>query len=255
MVRNNAKFAPAVFERQPEQRHDWEIFAELWARIQKKPGRLSGAKAQLQKRVLLKTGPRAALAMALRAGPHKVTLGKLLKTPHGVDLGALTSMLPSALATKDARIHLVTEPYRKDLGRLQETHVRDEAFPLRLIGRRHLRSNNSWLHNSKRLVKGKDRCTLLVHPTDAGLHDLESGDMVTVTSTAGAVRVGVEVTDDIMRGVVSLPHGWGHSRAGTQTRTAEQHAGVSVNDLTDDAVVDRLSGNAVLNGVPVRLER
>tara|TARA_R110002096_G_scaffold143328_5_gene299415 strand:- start:67216 stop:69354 length:2139 start_codon:yes stop_codon:yes gene_type:complete len=255
MVRNNAKFAPAVFARQSEQRHDWEIFSELWSRVRKTSGVFSGLKHSVLRRALLKAGPRAALALALRTGPHKVTLGTLLKTPHGVDLGALTPMLPEILATKDRRIRLVTEPYRSDIGRLTKARVRDESFPLRLIGRRHLRSNNSWLHNSKRLVKGKDRCTLQVHPSDAESHKLANGSAVTVTSAAGAVTVPVEVTDAVMPGVVSLPHGWGHSRRGTQMRIAEQHAGVSINDLTDDAIVDALSGNAVLNGVPVRLER
>lgn len=255
MVRNNAKFAPAVFSRQPEQRHDWEIFAELWSRIQKKTGRISRAKASLLKRALLKTGPRAAIAMALRIGPHKVSLGKLLKTPHGIDLGPLSPGLPKILSTSDKRIRLVTEAYRKDLGRLHAAKEKNEHFPLRLIGRRHLRSNNSWLHNSKRLVKGKDRCTLLVHPRDAASHTLKSGDMVTLVSAVAEVRVRVELSEDLMRGVVSLPHGWGHSRAGTRTRIAEQYAGVSINDLTDDAIVDELSGNAVLNGVPVRMQR
>lgn len=255
MVRNNAKFAPAVFERQPEQRHDWEIFAELWARMQKKPGRVSGAKATLLRRAALKAGPRAVLALALRTGPHKLSLGKLLKTPEGVDLGALKPMMPSILATKDKRIHLVTDPYRKDLTRLRAATESDSEFPLRLIGRRHLRSNNSWLHNSQRLVKGKDRCTLMVNSADAEAHSLNSGDTVTLRSKTGDIRVGVEVTSEVMPGVVSLPHGWGHSRSGTQTRTAESHPGVSMNDLTDDACVDELSGNAVLNGVPVRLER
>lgn len=255
MVRNNAKFAPAVFERQPEQRHDWEIFAELWARMQKKPGRVSGAKATLLRRAALKAGPRAVLALALRTGPHKLSLGKLLKTPEGVDLGALKPMMPSILATKDKRIHLVTDPYRKDLTRLRVATESDSEFPLRLIGRRHLRSNNSWLHNSQRLVKGKDRCTLMVNSADAEAHSLNSGDTITLRSKTGDIRVGVEVTTEVMPGVVSLPHGWGHSRSGTQTRTAESHPGVSMNDLTDDACVDELSGNAVLNGVPVRLER
>ncbi len=252
MVRNNAKYAPAVFERQPEQRHDWEIFAELWARLQKS-GPLSKAKSSLFKRALLRGGPRAVIGMALRTGPHKLSLRKLLKSPHGVDLGALKSMMPAALATKDERIHLVTDPYRKDLARLHASKERECEFPLRLIGRRHLRSNNSWLHNSERLVKGKEGCTLLMHPDDAASYSISTGDEVTIASAAGEVRVGVEVTDEVLRGVVSLPHGWGHSRSGTQTRTAEKHAGVSMNDLTNDAAIDVLSGNAILNGVPVRL--
>ena len=123
-----------------------------------------------------------------------------------------------------------------------------------LIGRRHVRSNNSWLHNSYRLVKGKSRCTLMLHPETAAQHGIEDGQDVRVTSRVGSVVIAAEVTDELMPGVVSIPHGFGHGRKGVKQKIAQAHAGVSVNDLTDDTLIDQLSGNAAVNGVPVQLE-
>ncbi len=253
MVRNNAKFAPAVVPREPEQRHDWEIFAELWTRMQHKGGHLESLKARVLRNALLKTGPRAALAAALRVGPHKVSLGQLRKNPHGLDLGALEPMLPAALKTDGRRIQLFTAPYQRDLKRLRAQTAEQQGFPLRLIGRRHLRSNNSWLHNCERLVKGPDRCTLLVHPSDAAECNVRSGDIATLESIVAQVSVPVEVSEEMMPGVVSLPHGWGHTRNETRMEVAQAHSGVSINDLVDESLVDELSGVAILNGVPVRL--
>ena len=126
--------------------------------------------------------------------------------------------------------------------------------PLSLIGRRELRSNNSWMHNAERLMRGKPRCTLLMHPDDAATRDLRDGAMVRVRSRTGEVDVPVEVSDEVMPGVVSLPHGWGHGGPGVQLRVAVQHAGVSINDLTDEQRIDTLCGNAAFSGVPVRVE-
>ena len=123
-----------------------------------------------------------------------------------------------------------------------------------LIGRRHVRSNNSWLHNSYRLVKGKPRCTLMLHPDTAAQYGIEDGQDVKVTSRVGSVIVAAEITDELMAGVVSIPHGFGHGRKGVKQKIAQAHAGVSVNDLTDDTLIDELSGNAAVNGVPVQLE-
>jgi len=124
-----------------------------------------------------------------------------------------------------------------------------------LIGRRDLRSNNSWMHNSARLVKGPNRCTLLIHRLDAAERDLRDGDIALVRSRVGAALVPAALTDDVAPGVVSLPHGWGHARAGAALEIAGAHAGASLNDLTDDERVDVLSGNAALSGVPVTVER
>jgi len=122
-----------------------------------------------------------------------------------------------------------------------------------LIGRRHVRSNNSWLHNSHRLVKGKPRCTLMMHPDDAAARGLHDGALATVRSRVGVVQVAVEITPDIEPGVVSLPHGWGHGRSGVRLSVASAHAGVSINDLVDDQRIDALTGTAVLNGTPVEV--
>ena len=123
-----------------------------------------------------------------------------------------------------------------------------------LIGRRHVRSNNSWLHNSPRLVKGKPRCTLLMHPDDAAGRGVTDGATVRLRSRVGEVEVPVEVTADVMPGVVCLPHGWGHDRPGARMQVARAHAGVNSNRLTDELAIDALSGNAVLNGIPVTVE-
>src|SRR6185436_5038162 len=166
------------------------------------------------------------------------------------------------LRTRDRRIDLAPAPFVADLARLRE-HL-DEASAaaatngagsghgaLRLIGRRQVQSNNSWMHNVPRLMRGKDRCTLLMHPTDAASRGLDSGAVVEIVSRTGRVRAPLEVSDEMKPGVVSLPHGWGHHRAGTRMATAAATPGASLNDVTDEERVDALSGNAALSGVPV----
>jgi len=184
-----------------------------------------------------------------------LTLAELRKHPHGLDLGPLEPRLPERLFTRDGRIQLVHDLYVADLERLrgQARPAAAGSGELVLIGRRQLRSNNSWMHNSTRLVKGKSRCTLLIHPDDAQARGLGDGATATVRSRVGEVRIAVECSDAMMPGVVSIPHGWGHHRDGTAWGVAEAHAGVSANDVTDDARVDRLTGNAAFNGVPVEV--
>jgi anaerobic selenocysteine-containing dehydrogenase len=179
-----------------------------------------------------------------------LTLDVLKAHPHGFDIGPLQPRLPGRLFTKDKRIALVHDIYVDDLERLRAVPPADGLV---LIGRRHLRSNNSWMHNSRRLVKGRSRCTLMIHPDDAAARGLEDGAVAVVASRAGELSIPVEVTDTLMPGVVSIPHGWGHHREGTGWSTAEEHAGVSVNDITDDRFIDRLSGTSALNGVPVEV--
>ncbi|HWF72654.1 MAG TPA: molybdopterin oxidoreductase family protein, partial [Solirubrobacteraceae bacterium] len=172
--------------------------------------------------------------------------------PHGLDLGPLEPRLPERLFTPGKRIRLVPEIYVTELDRLRDSF--QCAGPgLVLIGRRHLRSNNSWMHNSDRLVKGRSRCTLMIHPDDAEARGLAEGDSAVVSSRVGEVTVPVEVTDAIRPGVVSIPHGWGHDRQGTGWQTARAHAGVSANDITDDQFLDGLTGNAAFNGVAVEV--
>jgi anaerobic selenocysteine-containing dehydrogenase len=158
---------------------------------------------------------------------------------------------------KDKSIHLNMDFYFADLARLKQKLDANldnaSASDALLIGRRHVRSNNSWMHNSQRLVKGKSRCTLLIHPEQASQLGIVDGQNVQVTSRVGQVMIAAQVSDEIMPGVVSIPHGWGHNRKGTAQTIADANPGVSVNDLTDDHMVDALSGNAAVNGVPVTL--
>ncbi|HVK78185.1 MAG TPA: molybdopterin oxidoreductase family protein [Kofleriaceae bacterium] len=264
-VRNVAKYSPPLFARGDDQRHDWEICAELLTRLQVPAGPL-GVVRKAARRALLALGPEAILEAGLRTGPHGLrkgtaglSLAKLRAQPHGVDLGALEPRLPARLNTPGRRVVLCPSIYVSDLPRL-EARLAEWSRPraageLTLVGRRHLRSNNSWLHNSARLVKGKPRCTLLMHPADAAARGLGAGDRVRLASRAGAIVVPVELTDEMMPGVVSLPHGWGHDRPGTRTTVATAHAGASINDVTDETFLDLLSGTAALSGVTVMVER
>jgi anaerobic selenocysteine-containing dehydrogenase len=182
-----------------------------------------------------------------------LTLGTLKAHPHGLDLGPLERRLPERLFTPDKRIRLVPELYLPELERLRTRSGGPASAPgsLVLIGRRHVRSNNSWMHNSARLVKGRSRCTLMIHPADAAARGLAGGDSAVVASRVGEVTLPVEIAEAMRPGVVSIPHGWGHDREGTGWRTARAHAGVSANDITDDRLLDGLTGNAAFNGVPV----
>jgi len=186
------------------------------------------------------------------ARPGGLSLDALAANPHGIDLGALEPRLPALLRTPTERIELAPPTIVADVPRLAATLT---AAPrdgeVLLVGRRHLRSNNSWMHNLDVLVKGKPRCTLQVHPDDAGRFGLTDGGRAQVASRVGKVVAPVEVTDEIRPGVVSLPHGWGHDRPGTDLTVAAAHAGVNSNVLTDEEVLDPLSGNAALNAIPV----
>jgi anaerobic selenocysteine-containing dehydrogenase len=248
-VRNTARWSDALFERPHDARHDWEIFLELSTRLQRStPGSLA---MHVARRALRKRGPRPLIDVLLRLGPHRLSVKKLQNAPHGIDLGALVPRLPQALETVDKRIDLAPRVYVDDVARLTARIAADADAGLVMIGRRDLRSNNSWMHNSARLIKGADRCTLLMHPDDAKERNLVHGADVAVSSRTGRVTVKLEVTDAMMRGVVSLPHGFGHGRAGVRLAIAGAHAGVSLNDLTDAERVDPLSGNAAFNGLPV----
>ena len=138
---------------------------------------------------------------------------------------------------------------------MTQSHAMNDGFDLQLIGRRHLRSNNSWMHNSERLVKGHDRCTLMIHPETAAIRGILNLEKVQIESRVGRVEIIVEITDEIMPNVVSIPHGFGHARKGVQLEVATAHAGVSLNDLTDELLIDELTGNAAFTGVPVRILR
>jgi anaerobic selenocysteine-containing dehydrogenase len=200
-----------------------------------------------------RTGPERLLDLMLRAGPYDLTLRDLEEAPHGIDLGALKPRLPDALRTADGRIDLAPEPLVADVPRLRAALEVPVNGGVVLVGRRQLRSNNSWMHNLDVLVKGKPRCTLHVHPEDAERIALADGEPAELRSRTGSVVAQVEVTEDIMPGVVSLPHGWGHDVAGTVQQVAQEHPGTNSNILADELLVDVVSGNAVLNGIPVEL--
>jgi anaerobic selenocysteine-containing dehydrogenase len=197
--------------------------------------------------MMLRLGP---YGDAFGAKPGGLTLEKLKANPHGIDLGAMQPRIPEVLRTPSGRIELAPEPIVADVARLREALSRSAGGFL-LIGRRHLRSNNSWMHNLPALSGGSNRCTLQIHPDDAA--DLGLTDVAIIKGPGGELLAPIEVTDVMRRGVVSLPHGWGHNRGGTGQQLASSHPGVNVNQLNDGSHLDRLSGTAVLNGIPVEI--
>ena len=251
-VRNVAKYVEPVVARTAEQRHDWEILAELGGRAL--APRLLGRPLIRAARALR---PERLLDLLLRAGPYGLTLARLRAAPHGLDLGPLQpGRVGSRIATPDGRIDIAPEDFlREARNRLLSEADHDAGPGLVLIGRRQTRSNNSWMHNSPRLVKGPPRCALLIHPDDAASRRLATGDLAELGSEAGAVTVPVEVTDAVRPGVVSLPHGWGHHRDGVRLSVARAHPGASANDVTSQHHLDTLSGNAAFNGLPVTVRR
>ncbi|MBL1086255.1 molybdopterin oxidoreductase family protein [Streptomyces actinomycinicus] len=207
------------------------------------------------------TGPERRLDLMLRLGPYGdgfgarpdgLTLEKLLAHPHGIDLGPLRPRLPQPLKTRSGKVELLPEPIAADLPRLRRA-LAERPEGLVLVGRRHLRSNNSWMHNVPALTGGSNRCTLHIHPDDAARIGVLDGAAVRVKGAGGEVVAPAEVTDGVRPGVVSLPHGWGHDRPGTRLSHATADPGVNVNQLLDGSLLDPLSGNAVLNGIPVEL--
>lgn len=181
-----------------------------------------------------------------------LSLERVIAHPHGIDLGPLRPRLQSVLSTRSGRIELLPDPIAAELPRLRAA-LADRPAALVLVGRRHLRSNNSWLHNVPALTGGSNRCTLQVHPEDAGRLGLADGGRARITAEGGSLEVPVEVTDAVRTGVVSLPHGWGHDRAGARLSVASAEPGANVNQLLDGSRLDPLSGTAVLNGFPVEL--
>lgn len=268
-VRNVARYSEPVVERAPDALHDWEIYSELAQRYARRAWSLEsgGVRSRLTgllTRTLMKRlSPRRLLAIGLnRSGAAKrgVTMDKLRAHPEGLDLGPLKPSLGKALQARGKRIDLMPAAIRRELPQLVAPFTTPlpasdtGRSALKLIGRREVRSNNSWMHNSERLVSGKARCTLWIHPADAQHHALSDGQTVTVASRTGRIQVPVHVTPDIRSGVVSLPHGWGHDREGVRLQVARAHAGASINDLTDDRQTDRISANAAFSAVPVWIE-
>ena len=252
-VRNIAKYCDPVIPRKVSERLDWEILAELSGRVfAPRPLR------RLAIRAVRAARPERIVDALLRAGPYPLTVSKLRASPHGLDLGPLEAgRFLDRIGTADgcvdaAPADLLCEARERLIADVDRETLDGELV---LIGRRELRSKNSWLHNSRRLVQGPARCTLLIHPADAASRQLASGDLARLGSDAGAIVVPVEVSDTMLRGVVSLPHGWGHDRDGARLSVAREHAGASVNDVTSDTHLDTLSGNAAFNGLAVTVRR
>jgi len=274
-VRNTTKFSPALFEPDAETRHDWEILVELQTRMEH-----DGLRGRVKRKVIKKFfGPERILDLGLRFGPYGgrlnpfskgLTLRKVKKAVHGIDLGPLGPCLPRRLRTADKRIELAPDVLVQDVervkaklldwdrGRLARNSLPGDSHEsngdLLLIGRRQLRSNNSWMHNSQRLVRSKPQCTILMHPTDAAQRHLRPGQKVSVRSRVGSVVVPIEISEEMMPGVVSIPHGWGHDRQGIQLEVAQQHPGESINDVTDSLAIDALCGTAAFSGTWVVVE-
>jgi anaerobic selenocysteine-containing dehydrogenase len=250
-VHNTTRFNEAVFEPAAGSKHDWEIFNELGLAIAARKG--------IEAKPL--PSPDKLIDMGIQRGPYsaaaghelELTLDKVKQHPHGLDIGPLQPSLPERLCTADGKITMMADYIVKELARLAEDQQAMATGELLLIGRRHIRSNNSWMHNSHRLVKGKPRWQLLMHPQDLAAHQLQDQSQVRIQSRVGEVQTLVVASDEVMPGVVSLPHGWGHKRDGVSMEIAREQGGVSCNDLTDDKLIDQASGNSALNGVPVRV--
>ncbi|MBP20897.1 MAG: dehydrogenase [Alcanivorax sp.] len=285
-VRNVVKFTPALVAKPEGALHDWEILNGLTTRLNRLRARDRKTRLQIAAtdRFVRKLGDRGLVDLGLRLGPYGtggkvlddlrrnglhslpkvawkvlrgerkgLTLKKLLAEPHGIDLGPLEPMLPERLFTRDQRINLVPALYFRALQGLPAPKpVAPEQ--MLMIGRRHIRSNNSWMHNSQRLVKGKGRCNAMIHPDDAKRLAVAEGDDVVVSTPSGTITLPAWLCDDIMPGVISVPHGWGHDREGVQLGVARKVAGQSVNDIIGSSRVEAVTAMAQLNGIPVTVE-
>jgi anaerobic selenocysteine-containing dehydrogenase len=255
-VRDVVKLAPALITPPEGVRSDFDVLVDLSRSLRRHGGGRPGIATTLTLESARALGARNMIDAMLRFGPRRLSLATLERAPHGLDFGPLAPRLPERLYTKNHRIQLAPERFVRDLERLERTLLAPrESGSLELIGRRLLRSNNSWMHNSLRLVKGRAACTLLMHPGDALARGLAQGDVAVIRSRVGEVRAPVEITDAISPGVVCLPHGYGHDREGVSLSIARAHSGVSLNDLSDELRVDELSGNAAFSGTPVHVEK
>lgn len=249
-VRNVAKYSQPVLPRPADGRDDWDIAAELALRI------ALPALNPIAPALRRLTGgiPERAIDLLLRTGSYGLSLDALRQVPSGIDLGPLAPAREARVRTRDRRVRLVPPVLAADLERLERWIDDAPAGPLVLIGRRHLRSNNSWMHNLRSLAKGADRATLQMHPGDAAALGLTEGRAVTIKSRTGAATARLEITEDLMPGVISIPHGFGHQGAADTLRVAGRLAGPSANALTDELRVEPIAGTSILNGVPVTVE-
>jgi anaerobic selenocysteine-containing dehydrogenase len=264
-LRSHLRWSPPVLERGEGELADWEILLRLTERLGGGPTAvpLVDRAVRLAARLGWPFQPSLAVDFLVRTGRHGdrflpwsdgLSLEKLRASAHGVDRGLARAGISHRVSHRDRKVHLAAAPILDAMRKLAEDLVpRTSANQLLLIGRRHVRSNNSWMHNLPSLVSGRDRCVLLVHPLDAARLGIRDGESARMESAVHKGAVPVRVSDEIMPGVVSLPHGWGHGASGAGQQVAAQHAGVSVNDWTDDQCVEAVVGQSVLNGVPITL--
>lgn len=245
-IRNTAKLSEVLFEKDENQKHDWEILNELTERITEKKNSLT---------------PEMMLDNMFQYSPYKeanLSVNKLKENPNGIDLGSLQPLLIKRIFTVDKKINVSPKIFIDDLKRLnkelyKDTKEEETKYPFALIGRRHLRNNNSWMHNSKLLMKGKNRCTVLMSSKDANNLSITDHQKIKIISNVGSIELPVEISDEMKEGVLSIPHGFGHNRNGTKIKLAEENAGESINDLTDDNKIDKLTGNANFSGTRVKV--
>ena len=245
-IRNTAKLSEVLFEKDENQKHDWQILNELTERITEKKNSLT---------------PEMMLDNMFQYSPYKeanLSVNKLKENPNGIDLGSLQPLLIKRIFTVDKKINISPKFFIDDLKRLdkelyKDTKEEETKYPFALIGRRHLRNNNSWMHNSKLLMKGKNRCTVLMSSKDANNLSITDHQKIKIISNVGSIELPVEISDEMKEGVLSIPHGFGHNRNGTKIKLAEENAGESINDLTDDNKIDKLTGNANFSGTRVKV--
>ncbi|MDX2166659.1 MAG: molybdopterin-dependent oxidoreductase [Deltaproteobacteria bacterium] len=266
-ARNAARWSPPVVERQPGEKHDWEIILALIDRLGGGPTgqRVPDAIVNTLRKLGWHWTPESGLDAVLRLGRYGdkfrpwskgLNRRKLAAAPHGIDLGPLEPGVARRVAHKDGLVHLAAAPMLAALGELEAAVATPrDADELLLVGRREQRTCNSWMHNVEALVRGRERCVLYVHPDDAARAGVADGELALLESRVHQGPLRIQVTDEMRPGVVSLPHGWGHAAAAPWQRVAGAHPGTSANDWTDDQQVETIVGQSVLNGVPVRLRR
>lgn len=254
-VHNSTRYNPAIYPKPEGCLDDWEIFNKLSAKISTLKGLPFSPLPEPVE--VIDRGIQSDEYSEAKGSDWALTMDKIKQAPHGIDLGPLKPGLEARLANDSGRINLAPEIYLADLPRLlaKSEHSQEEGRDLLLIGRRHIRSNNSWMHNYHRLVKGKPRWQLLMNPEDLAARGLQDDDDVVITSRVGTVTTKVVSSDELMPGVISLPHGWGHTKPGIKMEIASKQEGANCNRLTDDRFYDALCGNAALNGVPVSVSK
>jgi anaerobic selenocysteine-containing dehydrogenase len=249
-IRNTTKYSEPIIAKSKDALYDFDIFKRLTISLLKKHKKTDqtlqqiGMFKNLTLNYLLDSG--------LKKGGYNLDLEKLKQHPNGIDLGSLKPRIEDVLLFENKKIRLLSDIYIHEINKLLKSK-KTISNTLSLIGRRNLRSNNSWMHNSKSLMKGSNICNLIIHPNDAMKRNITSGDLVEITSRVGSVRITADVNDEICESVISIPHGWGHHRKGIKLDIAAANPGVSINDLTDDQFVEELTGVAIFSGIDVEV--